>query len=212
MQNTIPQLVINYHHKIAGQSTTTKPGSSLTYGPDLTQHQSGVTECYDTYDDNNSTNSLKSTRANLALSSAHYFSELRPLSEHLYEQPMRLLATSSLERPSPSSLALPRCADPGQTSWTRVGEAGAKVSIARTAVSLTVPKGAIEPGRLEDVFVCVTSPSSSLVAPVLERDQVLITPVVVVGPLHLTAHLKKPVVVSIPHCGGPGLSQVPRHF
>ena len=131
---------------------------------------------------------------------------------------MRLLPTvqhtssqSSLERPSPcppSSLALPRCADPAQTSWTRVGEAGAKVSIPRTAVSLTVPKGAIEPGRVEDVFVCVTSPSSSLAAPTLEQDQVLITPVVVVGPLHLTAHLKKPVVVSIPHCGGPGLSQV----
>ena len=118
-----------------------------------------------------------------------------------------LVLITRLGRSTPS-LALPRCADPGQTSWTRVGEAGAKVSIPRTAVSLTVPKGAIEPGRLEDVFICLTSPSSSLAAPVLEQDQVLITPVVVVGPLHLTAHLKKPVVVSIPHCGGPGLSQV----
>ena len=43
---------------------------------------------------------------------------------------------------------------------------------------------------------------------VLEQDQVLITLVVVVGPLQITGHLKSPVVVSIPHCGGNGLSQV----
>ena len=56
--------------------------------------------------------------------------------------------------------------------------------------------------------MCVVSTTSTLAAPVLEPGQALITPLVIVGPLHLTAHLKKPVVVSIPHCGGPGLSQV----
>ena len=133
------------------------------------------TVCYEYgYSDNNSNTSVKSSKAGLALSAAH-FSELRPLSEHFYEQPMRLLPPaqqttspgSSLERadPSPpSSLGLPRCADPGQTSWTRVGEAGAKVSIPRTAVSLTVPKGAIEPGRTEEVWVCVVSTNSTLAA------------------------------------------------
>ena len=178
------------------------------------------TVCYEYgYSDNNSNTSVKSAKAGLALSAGH-FSELRPLSEHFYEQPMRLLPPaaqqtaspgSSLERADsspPSSLGLPRCADPSQTSWTRVGEAGAKVSIPRTAVSLTVPKGAIEPGRTEEVWVCVVSSTSTLAAPVLEPGQALITPLVIVGPLHLTAHLKKPVVVSIPHCGGPGLSQV----
>ena len=123
--------------------------------------------------------------------------------------PTSITPSSSLERPSPpSSLGLPRCADPYQTLWTRVGEGGAKVTIPHTAVSLTVPKGAIEPDRTEEVWVCVASPSSPLATPTLEPGQALITPVVVVGPLHLTAHLKKPVVVSIPHCGGPGLSQV----
>jgi hypothetical protein len=173
--------------------------------------------CYEyTYSDNNSntTNSNKSAKAGLALSAAQ-FSELRPLSEHFYEQPMRLLqpsATSPSPPPPgqepPAALGLPRCADPAQTVWTRVGEAGAQVSIPRTAVSLTVPKGAIEPGRTEEVWVTVAAPGSALATPTLEPGQALITPVVVVGPLHLTAHLKKPVVVSIPHCGGPGLAMV----
>ena len=47
-----------------------------------------------------------------------------------------------------------------------------------------------------------------LVGDELDSQEVLITPVVIVGPFHLTAHLKKPVVVSIPHIGGPGLKAV----
>lgn len=212
-----------YSYTPAGYTAAPKPGSNLSYGPDLThgQHhqQAAGSVCYEyTYSDNNSNTSSKSAKASGAILSSAQFSELRPLSEHFYEQPMRMLPPSgqsphsSLDRATPSlpptSLGLPRCADTAQTSWTRVGEAGAKVSVARTAVSLTVPKGAIEPGRTEEVWVCVVASTSTLASPTLEAGQALITPVVVVGPLHLTAHLKKPVVVSIPHCGGPGLSQV----
>ena len=145
-------------------------------------------------------------------------SELRPLSEHFYEQPMRVLQPSaspaaSLGRASqssgekvPVSLGLPRCADQQQVTWTRVGEAGAKITIPRSSVSLTVPAGALEAGRTEDVWVCVVA--GHQLRPTLESHEVLITPVVIVGPFHLTAHLKKPLVVSIPHIGGPGLSAV----
>ena len=112
----------------------------------------------------------------------------------------------------PANLGIPRCADPQQVAWTRVGEAGARINIPRSAVSLTVPQGAIEPGRAEEVWVAVAGSGGGggdkLRPPVLEASQALITPIVVVGPLHLTAHLKKPVVVSIPHVGGPGLRQV----
>ena len=106
----------------------------------------------------------------------------------------------------PANLGIPRCADLQQVAWTRVGEAGARINIPRSAVSLTVPQGAIEPGRSEEVWVSVAN--SDKLRPPLDPTQALITPVVVVGPLHLTAHLKKPVVVSIPHVGGPGLRQV----
>ena len=108
--------------------------------------------------------------------------------------------------PVPVSLGLPRCADQQQATWTRVGETGSKMTIPRSAVSLTVPQGAIEPGRTEEVWVCVVA--GSQLRPTLESGEVLITPVVIVGPQHLTAHLKKPVVVSIPHIGGPGLKNV----
>ena len=154
------------------------------------------------------------------------FSELRPLSEHFYEQPMRVFQpqqtspAASLGRasdgsnggqtsdpgPVPASLGLPRCADQQQVTWTRVGEAGAKITIPRSSVSLTVPQGAIEPGRTEEVWVCVVA--GSQLRPSLEAGEVLLTPVVIVGPQHLTAHLKKPVVVSIPHIGGAGLREV----
>ena len=155
------------------------------------------------------------------------FSELRPLSEHFYEQPMRVFQpqqtspaaslgrasdgsaggqTSEPGGPVPASLGLPRCADQQQVTWTRVGEAGAKMTIPRSSVSLTVPQGAIEPGRAEEVWVCVVA--GSQLRPSLEAGEVLLTPVVIVGPQHLTAHLKKPVVVSIPHIGGAGLREV----
>ena len=183
--------------------------------------------CYEyTYSDNNSNNSLKSAKNGFLqpLNMTAQFSELRPLSEHFYEQPMRVLQPNtspavSLGRVSdssgeklagpgaaPASLGLPRCADQQQVTWTRVGEAGAKITIPRSSVSLTVPAGALEAGRTEDVWVCVVA--GHQLRPSLDSHEVLITPVVIVGPFHLTAHLKKPVVVSIPHIGGPGLKQV----
>ena len=208
----------------AGYSTATK--KSLSYTPDLTSgaaHSAGAGGCYEYgYSDNNSNNSLKSAQTAhlIAPGTAAQLSELRPLSEHFYEQPMRVLASnttppSSEAAPAPSpgplpaSLGVPRCADQQQVTWTRVGEAGAKVTIPRSAVSLTVPQGAIEPGRAEEVWVAVVAGGAGpQPRPRLEQGEVLLTPVVVVGPPHLTAHLKKPVVVSIPHIGGAGVREV----
>lgn len=223
----------------AGYSNPNK--KTLGYAPDLT---SGVTAgrgngsptvCYEyTYSDTNSNHSHKSGGKGgfiqpLTLN-AQQFSEIRPMSEHFYEQPMRVFQptsspAASLERgrtsdsnssgqPSPrsrtsappSSLGLPRCADQQQVSWTTVGEAGARISIPHSSVSLTIPQGAIEQGMTEEVWVCVVKDEK--LRPQLNSSQTLITPVVIVGPLHLTAHLKKPVVVSIPHVGGAGLGQV----
>ena len=189
----------------------------LRYSPDLTSEAGGHggAVCYEyTYSDNNSNNSVKSAKAGYApplTLNAQQFSELRPLSEHFYEQPMRVLQ-SSQHSPGgseagcpPVSLGLPRCADRELLSWRRVGEAGARIAVPRSAVSLTVPQGAIEPGRAEEVWVCVVTAGPS---PSAEPGMVAITPTVIVGPAHLTAHLKKPVVVSIPHSGGPGLAGV----
>ena len=215
----------------SGYSTATK--KTLSYTPDLTSGpaHSGGTGCYEynAYSDNNSNNSLKSSKAAFLqpVTMSAQFSELRPLSEHFYEQPMRVFQpqpqvspAASLGRASdggsnggdpgdkgaPVSLGLPRCADQQQVTWTRVGEAGAKITIPRSSVSLTVPQGAIEPGRTEEVWVCVVA--GSQLRPSLDTGEVLLTPVVIVGPQHLTAHLKKPVVVSIPHIGGSGLREV----
>ena len=208
---------------VSGYSTAAK--KTLSYTPDLTSgpaHSASTGLCYEynAYSDNNSNNSLKSAKTGYLqpLTMNAQLSELRPLSEHFYEQPMRVLQPStspaaSLGRASqssgekvPVSLGLPRCADQQQVTWTRVGEAGAKITIPRSSVSLTVPAGALEAGRTEDVWVCVVA--GHQLRPTLESHEVLITPVVIVGPFHLTAHLKKPLVVSIPHIGGPGLSQV----
>ena len=207
----------------------------MSYTPDLTSGpaHTATTGCYEynAYSDNNSNNSLKSAKAGFLqpVTMNAQFSELRPLSEHFYEQPMRVFQpghthqtspAASLGRasdgsgggqtsepgPVPASLGLPRCADQQQLTWTRVGEAGARITIPRSSVSLTVPQGAIEPGRTEEVWVCVVA--GSQLRPSLEAGEVLITPVVIVGPQHLTAHLKKPVVVSIPHIGGSGLREV----
>lgn len=206
-----------------GYSDGSKKG--LGYTPDLTSgvlHRGSPT-CYEyTYSDNNSNTSVKSGFNPPSTLNTHPFSEIRPLSEHFYEQPMRVFPTNpspaaSLSRSStgsgamspvsvPSSLCLPRCADLQQVAWTRVGEAGARINIPRSAVSLTVPQGAIEPGRSEEVWISVVG--GDKLRPPLDPSQALITPVVIVGPLHLTAHLKKPVVVSIPHIGGQGLRQV----
>merc|ERR1719282_309392 len=99
----------SYSYTPAGYARQSKPPGPA-YGPDITQgtNQQTGTVCYEYgYSDNNSNNSVKSAKAGLALSATH-FSELRPLSEHFYEQPMRLLppaaqqtgsASSSLERP-----------------------------------------------------------------------------------------------------------------
>jgi ZU5 domain/Death domain len=188
--------------------------------------------------DTNSNSLKKGFAAPVAVTATPFFANaaadsLRPLSEHYYEQPMRVLAPS---HPSPAaasscshrsncsaassggglpfSLGLPRWADdPAQVAWTRVGEAGTRVTIPRSAVSLTVPQGAIEPGRTEEVWISVLGSNSSScdgvqLRPSLKAGQVLIAPVVVVGPPHLSAHLRKPVVVSIPHSGGAALRQV----
>jgi len=212
----------------SGSDSSQTKKTSLGYAPDLTNgapiHTSSV--CYEyTYGDNNSNNSLKMGSKGgflqpLTLTS-HQLLESRPISEHFYEQPMRVLqqntspaaslgrnssdAGSGSPGPVPSNLGVPRCVDHQHVTWTKVGEAGARITVPHSSVSLTLPQGAIEPGRTEEVWVCVVN---NHLRPILEPGQLLITPIVVVGPQHLSAHLKKPVVVSIPHCGGPGLNQV----
>jgi hypothetical protein len=203
---------------------------SASYHTDLSHDgrlriNSPPTVCYEyTYSDNNSNNSSKSGFMSPNSLNTHQViqSDMRPLSEHFYEQPMRVMQTrqsptDSYDRKSdnnidsnnssvPSSLAVPRCADLSQIAWTRVNEKGARINIPRSTVSLTVPAGAIEPGRSEEIWISVVS--DEYLRPQLDQTQVMITPIVIVGPFHLTAHLKKPVVLSIPHVGGPGLLEV----
>ncbi len=186
------------------------------------------TVCYEyTYSDNNSNNSSKSGFISPNSLNTHQViqSDMRPLSEHFYEQPMRIMQTrhsptDSFDRKSdnidscfngsngglPPNLAIPRCADLSQIAWTRVTDKGARINIPRSTVALTVPPGAIEPGRSEEIWISVVA--DEYLRPQLDQTQVMITPTVIVGPFHLTAHLKKPVVLSIPHVGGPGLLKV----
>ena len=112
-------LSVTHLSLLSGYSTATK--KTLSYTPDLTSgpaHSAGP-GCYEysAYSDNNSNNSLKSSKAAFLqpVTMSAQFSELRPLSEHFYEQPMRVFQP---QQTSPAA-SLGRASDGsagGQTS------------------------------------------------------------------------------------------------
>ena len=94
-------------------------------------------------------------------------------------------------------------ADTKFTTWASVTNAGARLIIPDTNISMTVPCGAVAPGHIIDLFISVSHGCSSVNVqhPRLRNNkETLLSPLVICGPAEAAAHLKKPVVVSMPHC------------
>ena len=109
--------------------------------------------------------------------------------------------------PVPANAFLPLCADKRKVAWDSVGQAGALLTIPGTSVSLSISEGSWDhDGRVENLWVCEAVKRK--LRPSLNGNEVPISPVVIIGPLHISSHLKKPVVVTIPHIGGGGVSGI----
>ena len=89
------------------------------------------------------------------------------------------------------------------TTWASVTNAGARLVIPDTNISMTVPCGAVAPGHIVDLFISVSHGCSSVNVqhPRLRNNkETLLSPLVICGPAEASIHLKKSVIVSMPHC------------
>jgi hypothetical protein len=78
----------------------------------------------------------------------------------------------------------------------QVTETGARITVPRSSVALTIPHGAIRPGSTSDLFVAVLQPE--FYRPLLDDSQTAMTPVIRCGVLNCkpdyvgTSELLKP--------------------
>jgi netrin receptor unc-5 len=103
--------------------------------------------------------------------------------------------------PKSTSTPIPPAAsftqDPKVTTWATVGNAGARLSVPESNVALTIPPGALSPNQTADIFLSVVH---GVQHPTLKTRDTLLSPLVVCGPRESSVKLKKPVIVSVPHC------------
>jgi len=78
-----------------------------------------------------------------------------------------------------------------------VTQAGARISLPDSSISLTVPEGAVAPGQTQDMFLTVLHDTKSY--PDMSHGQTLLSPVIITGPAQASKKLRKPVVISFPH-------------
>ena len=104
----------------------------------------------------------------------------------------------------PAHVLLPLCANKRKVAWHAVGNAGAVLTIPGTSVSLTISDVSWDKeDRVENMWVCEAIKKK--LRPTLDVNQAIISPIVIIGPQHISHHLQKPVVVSIPHTGHSGM-------
>ena len=102
----------------------------------------------------------------------------------------------------PETALLPWCADKRKVACCAVGEDGALLRIPGSSVTLTVPEGAVDPSKTVDLWVCEALKRKIRTS--IDKNDIVASPIVVVGPNHLPNQLKKPIVISIPHIVGGG--------
>ena len=66
-------------------------------------------------------------------------------------------------------------------NWATVTETGARITVPRSSVSLTIPQGAVRSGSTCDLYVAVLQPE--FYRPHLDDSQTAMTPVVRCGPV-----------------------------
>lgn len=98
--------------------------------------------------------------------------------------------TSTPLPPSPS--------DPKFTTWATVSATGARLSVPDSGVFLTIPPGALNIGHTVDVFLSVLHGGNQ--HPQLNGRDTLLSPIVACGPREASIKLKKPAILTLPHC------------
>ncbi|CAG0883793.1 unnamed protein product [Cyprideis torosa] len=78
----------------------------------------------------------------------------------------------------------------------RVTPQGGRLNLEGSGVRLTIPPGAVPEGQSVEVFLSVLREDGD--RPPLDDEETLLSPVIHIGPLGLA--LRKPVIVSFPHC------------
>ena len=218
---------------VATASTTSSKGHTVSgYHPDLTDglRQHGGNEyVYTPTSDKNSNCSGGPAALGMMqhLMGGGQFSEVRPRSEHFYEQPMVVFRPgktasgevsertpfidpgkragqiapaprASMLNPPPPHLFLSKHVDPRSVAWRSVTEQGAKISVPHANVSLSVPKDALS--LAQDLYVALLD--RERYQPRLGGGQTAVSPIVQCGPVDATHSLQKPVVLSVPHVVG----------
>ena len=80
-----------------------------------------------------------------------------------------------------ASVLMKHCLEAQSINWATVTETGARITVPRSSVSLTVPQGAVRPGSSADLYVAVLQPE--FFRPRLDDSQTAMTPVVRCGNL-----------------------------
>ena len=93
-------------------------------------------------------------------------------------------------------------------NWATVTETGTRITVPKSTVTLTIPQGAVNSGRTQDIYVAVITDKKPRLLNSDSETNNLITPVVQWGFCSPSQRwkLNKPVVLSIPHSKYPKLS------
>ncbi|CAB4055674.1 UNC5 [Lepeophtheirus salmonis] len=89
--------------------------------------------------------------------------------------------------------------DPLFTVWNTVTHSGARMTLPDSGIALTIPPGALHSST--DLFIGVIHDAVHYPPPRLSGRETLLSPLVVIGPPEAALALKKPIILSMPHCG-----------
>ena len=101
-----------------------------------------------------------------------------------------------------SSTPVPPCFtnnhDPKFTVWSTVGNSGSRLTLPESDFCLTIPPGAISPGTTADFYLSVIHNVQN--SPQIHGRETMLSSLVAVGPSESSVKLKKPAILTVPHC------------
>jgi len=94
----------------------------------------------------------------------------------------------------PIGFNLPRSLSYNHMNWATVTDTGTRITVPKSTVTLTIPQGAVMPGRTQDIYAAIVDKHK----PPMVGGHTPLTPVTQWGS-STNRKLLKPVVLSIPH-------------